>query len=86
MTKSPKNGEPGWFYRRIFVYTLTGFSCWQLNGLLTATSSALTEALVYGWFGILATLVITYTGFATVQDLLAIWATKSGTPYRKDPE
>lgn len=78
------SGEPSWIYRRVAIYAVTIWGCYQLFLLIDAQDSRLNEAIAFGWQVLIAALVLGYVGFATVQDIAAIWRTRSGKPYRED--
>lgn len=82
MSKPPR-GEPSWRYRRLVIYAVTIWACWQLYLLIDAQDTRLNETLAWGWQVLIITLVLGYTGFATVQDVIAIWRSRSGNPYRE---
>lgn len=79
--KKTKSGEPGWAWRRIFVFPMVGFACWRLVMLETAADTRVNDTLAFGWTVLVAVLVLGYVGFATAQDIAAIMATRSGLPY-----
>lgn len=74
-------GEPGWKWRRMIIFPVVAFAAWRLLELEDNPDSRLNEALAGNWFMIILVLVLCYTGFATIQDAIAIWRTKSGLPY-----
>lgn len=74
-------GEPGWFWRRIMIFWLIGFACWRLMMMEGGADTRLNDSLTWGWFLLLFVLALLYTGLATVQDIVAIWRTRSGLPY-----
>jgi hypothetical protein len=81
----PKPGEPSWRWRRIIIYAVLAFACWQLYRLVDASDSRLNETIAWGWQVIVMVLVTGYTGFATAQDIAAIWTTRTGRPYADPP-
>lgn len=80
----PRKGEPSWLYRRIAIYVVVAWACYQLDVLINADDSRLNETIAWGWQLLIMVLVLGYTGFATVQDVAAIWRTRSGMPYRDE--
>lgn len=76
-----KTGEPSWRWRRIVIFTVTAFCLWQINGLVDALDSELNRLIAYGLLVLSGVLVLGYTGFATVQDVIAIWRTGRALPY-----
>lgn len=79
-----KTGEPSWLWRRIAILAVTAFCLWQINGLVDALDSELNRLIASGLLILAGTLVMGYTGFATVQDVIAIWRTGRALPYRDE--
>jgi hypothetical protein len=79
-----KNGEPSWRYRRLAIYAVTIWGCFQLWLLVDSQDTRVNETIAWGWQVMILALVLGYTGFATVQDMTAIWRTRSGKPYSQD--
>ena len=80
-----KKGEPSWRYRRIVIYTVTLWACYQLFLLIDSQDTRVNETIAWGWQVLIMVLVLGYTGFATVQDVMAIWRVRSAHPYREEP-
>lgn len=80
---SKPSGEPGWKWRRAIIFPVIAFSLWRLAMLESAQSSELNETIAWGHLLIVICLVLFYSGFATFQDIAAIWVTKSGRPYQQ---
>tara|TARA_R110002020_G_scaffold467027_4_gene690227 strand:+ start:38448 stop:38765 length:318 start_codon:yes stop_codon:yes gene_type:complete len=80
---SRRKGEPSWIWRRMAIYAVTIWACWQLYLLIDADDTRVNETIAWGWQVMIMALVLGYTGFATVQDVTAIWRTRSGHPYRE---
>jgi phosphoglycerol transferase MdoB-like AlkP superfamily enzyme len=78
-------GDPSWRWRRIVIYAVVVWACYQLFLLIDAQDSRLNETIAWGWQVLIMALVLGYTGFATVQDVTAIWRTRSGKPYSDAP-
>ena len=76
-----KTGEPSWRWRRIVIFAVTAFCLWQINGLVDALDSELNRLIAYGLLVLSGVLVLGYAGFATVQDVIAIWRTGRALPY-----
>jgi hypothetical protein len=86
MAKEAKHtGEPGWSWRRAAIYPVVAWGCLQLNLLSDAADTRVNETIAEGWLWLIAVLVLGYTGFATIQDVAAIWRTGTGLPYRNPP-
>lgn len=83
-TKKPA-GEPSWKWRRIIIYAVLIWACYQLFLLIDAEDSRLNETIAWGWQVIVMVLVTGYTGFATAQDIAAIWTTRTARPYADPP-
>ncbi|MBP2147915.1 hypothetical protein [Xanthobacter flavus] len=79
-------GEPQWFFRRLVAMGVIGFAAWRLMMLESAPDTRVNETIAWGWILLLATVVLGYLGFASAQDIAAIFATRSGTPYAPTPE
>lgn len=90
MSRIPKpinmtTGEPSWRWRRIAFFLVLLFSLTMLWRLVGHDDTALNYAIATGLIWLAAALVLIYTGFATAQDLLAIFVTKTGRPYADVP-
>lgn len=79
-------GEPQWFFRRLVAIGVIGFAAWRLMMLESAPDTRVNETIAWGWILLLATVVLGYLGFASAQDIAAIFATRSGTPYASPAE
>lgn len=80
-----KSGEPGWKWRRAIIFPVVGYACWQLHLLVGAQDTRVNETIAYGWMLLICVLILGYTGFATIQDIAAIWKTGTGLPYATPP-
>ncbi len=78
-------GEPGWSWRRAAIFPVVAWGCWELHLLKAAADTRVNETIAFGWITLIAALVLGYTGFATAQDIAAIWRTRSGLPYAPTP-
>ncbi len=81
-----KTGEPSWKWRRLVTIAVTAWACFVLSGLIDAIDSELNRGIATGLLILVGVLVASYTGFATIQDVIAIWRTGRGLPYREDGE
>ncbi|ESZ60632.1 hypothetical protein NL532_23965 [Mesorhizobium sp. C120A] len=81
-----QTGEPSWKWRRIIIYTVLVWACYQLFLLIDAQDTRLNETIAWGWQLIVMVLVTGYTGFATAQDIAAIWTTRTARPYSDPPQ
>lgn len=81
-----KTGEPGWLFRRWLVFPTMAFSAWQLEMLRHTDSIEVVKLLVWTHGFTMVALVLFYTGFATIQDVIAIIKTGRGLPYKEDPQ
>lgn len=79
-------GEPGWTWRRAIIFPVVIYACWQLRLLIDAPDTRVNETIAYGWMTLIGVLVMGYTGFATVQDVVAIWRLRTGRPYALQAE
>lgn len=75
------SGEPGWKWRRAAIFPVVAWGCWELHLLKAAPDTRVNETIAFGWITLISVLVLGYTGFATAQDIAAIWRTRSGLPY-----
>lgn len=80
-----KPGEPSWKWRRTMTFAVMGFSGWQLHRLTSLPDTRVNETIAWGHQVTLCVLALCYTGFATVQDVVAIWTTRTGRPYAEPP-
>lgn len=77
-------GEPSWRWRRIAFFAITGFSLLlvPLLGWLPAIADTkINETIVSSCFWLAGINFLFYSGFATTQDVVAIWTARSGRPY-----
>lgn len=74
-------GEPGWKWRRLAIFPVVAFACWRLMMMESAPDTRLNDTIAFGWQVLIVVLVGGFTGFATLQDIAAIWATRSALPY-----
>lgn len=81
-----KSGEPSWKWRRILIYVVLAWACYQLYILIDGEDSRLNETIAWGWQLIIMILVTGYTGFATAQDIAAIYTTRTARPYSDPPQ
>lgn len=79
--RKPPEGMPSWRWRRFFTLGSLVFICWQLVSMRYAPDTRVNDTLAWGYIILFATIVMTYSGLATVQDVTAMLATKSGLPY-----
>jgi len=79
MTK--KKGEPKWVWRRVVIFPVVAWGCYQLSVLINAPDTRVNETIAYGWMMLIGILILGYTGFATAQDIAAIWRTGRAQPY-----
>ncbi|MER8941373.1 hypothetical protein NKH82_17960 [Mesorhizobium sp. M0915] len=80
-----KNGEPSWLWRRVMLYAVLIWACYQLFILINAPDTRVNETIAWGWQLIIMVLVFGYTGFATMQDVVAIYTTRAARPYADPP-
>ena len=79
------SGEPGWQWRRIFIFPNVAISFWFLYILIGAQDSRVNDTIAWGLILNIISSVAFYTGFATAQDIAAIMATRTGLPYASPP-
>ena len=80
-----KRGEPSWKWRRLMTFVVMSFSAWQLHRLSTLPDTRVNETIAWGYQVLLCVLALLYTGFATIQDVVAIWTTRTARPYADPP-
>lgn len=68
------------------IYAVLVWGCYQLWRLVDAEDSRLNETIAWGWQILIMVLVTGYTGFATAQDIAAIWTTRTARPYADPPQ
>lgn len=79
--KQTGEGKPLWSWRRVVVLPLIVYACYRLSMLENAPDTRVNEDIVWWWGVIIISNTFFYTGFATIQDITAIIATRSGLPY-----
>lgn len=77
----PKSGEPGWAWRKAIIFPVVAFCLWRMVALENGLDTRVNDTLAFGYMMLVSLLVLGYAGFATAQDIAAIWATRSGLPY-----
>jgi hypothetical protein len=75
------SGEPGWNWRKGLIFPVVVWCLWRIMAMEGTVDSRLNADIVWGYQMLVMVLVLGFTGLATVQDIAAIWATKSGLPY-----
>lgn len=83
---APQTGEPSWKWRRIIIYGILVWACYQLFMLVNAPDTRVNESIAWGWQVIIMVVVLTYTGLATMQDVVAIITTRTAKPYADPPQ
>ncbi len=78
-------GEPSWKWRRILIYITVAACFADIYLLIDAKDTALNGIIAQGSFWTLVAIVMTYTGAATVQDIIAIWTMRTARPYAEQP-
>lgn len=63
------------------TFAVMGFAAWQLHRLTSMPDTRVNETIAWGWQVLMSVLALGYTGFATAQDIAAIWTTRSAAPY-----
>ncbi|MDI7924615.1 hypothetical protein [Ferirhizobium litorale] len=81
-----KTGEPSWKWRRLVTIAVVVWSFWMLVGLIDAIDSELNQIIATGLLILIGGSVGGYMGFATAQDVAAIWRTGRALPYRDEGE
>lgn len=79
--EAKKSGEPGWQWRRVVIFPNILISFWLLWVIVTGPDNRVNETVAWGLVVNIICSVLFYTGFATAQDIAAIFATRSGLPY-----
>lgn len=85
MGGTSRAGEPSWFYRRGLVYVVVAVCFAIIWRLIDAIDNELNRLIAEGCFWTIVALVLTYTGAATVQDIVAIWTMRTARPYADVP-
>jgi hypothetical protein len=75
------SGEPGWKWRKAMIFPLIAFACWRLAVMENAPDTMVNQTIAWGWVIMIISLAFFFTGFATIQDVAAILATRTGLPY-----
>ena len=79
------SGEPSWFYRRTMAFLIVGFCFCMVALALDRADTELNQAIVSGAFWLMGIVFLLYGGFATVQDVMAIWTMRTARPYGDPP-
>lgn len=85
LKEAKPSGEPGWKWRKMLMFPIVGVAVWRLIALESAADTTVNQIQVQGWFWLLFGYFCVFTGFATAQDIMAIFATRSGLPYASPP-
>lgn len=83
--ESKRNGEPGWSWRKAIIFPVIAYGCYRLTMMENAPDTRVNELIAWIWGIIVIGGVFIFTGFATIQDVVAIWATRTGLPYANPP-
>jgi hypothetical protein len=76
-----KSGEPGWKWRRSVLIGIICVAFYLLWAIVTGPESRTNETIAVGLIWAIFGSGLIYAGFATIQDVTAIWVTKSALPY-----
>ncbi|MEH7903984.1 hypothetical protein V7794_22575 [Rhizobium laguerreae] len=79
------SGEPGWQWRKAAIFPNIIVSFWLIYVLIGSQDSRVNETIAWGLIVNIISSVFFYTGFATAQDIAAIFATRTGLPYATPP-
>lgn len=80
-SEAKASGEPGWSWRRWVIFPNILISFWLLWVIVTGPDTRVNETVAWGLIVNIICSVLFYTGFATAQDISAIFATRSALPY-----
>jgi hypothetical protein len=83
--EAKSSGEPGWSWRRVVIFPNVIGSFWIVYVLINGPDTRVNETIAWGMVLNIITSVFFYTGFATAQDIVAIFATRTGLPYANPP-
>jgi hypothetical protein len=75
------SGEPGWAWRRAVLIGIIVAAFLLLWGIVNGPDTRVNETVSWGLIIAIISSGLIYAGFATVQDVVAILATKSALPY-----
>lgn len=81
LAESKSSGEPGWNWRKLLIFPVIWWCFYRLSLMEGQADTRLNGDIAWGYQVIAMVLALGFSGLATVQDLVAIWATKSGLPY-----
>ncbi|AID18347.1 hypothetical protein PPF1_34 [Rhizobium phage vB_RleM_PPF1] len=85
MAEAKRSGEPGWSWRKAFIFPVVTYACYRLTMMESAPDTQVNQLIAWIWGANIIAGVFIYTGFATFQDVVAIWATRTGLPYATPP-
>lgn len=85
LKEAKASGEPGWQWRKALIFPNVIVSFWMLYLLKDAADTRVNETIAWGMTLNLIASVFFFTGFATAQDITAIFATRTGLPYANPP-
>lgn len=75
------SGEPGWSWRKALIYPNVVASFYLIFVMINGPDTRVNETIAWGLIVNIISSVFFMTGFATAQDIVAIFATRSGLPY-----
>ncbi|WP_454287275.1 hypothetical protein [Rhizobium arsenicireducens] len=81
-----KTGEPSWTWRRLLVAVVISVSFSLIVGIKDAADTMINRTIVEGAFFLVMAFGLSYLGIPAAQDMIAIWRTKSGLPYKEEEE
>ncbi|MGV2188747.1 hypothetical protein ACQZ4Q_08025 [Agrobacterium vitis] len=82
--EAKSSGEPGWTWRKSLIFPIVIFACWRLMEMENAPDTMVNQTIAWGWMITIISMAFFFTGFASAQDIAAIIAMRTGTPYAPD--
>lgn len=79
------SGEPGWSWRKALIFPNVVVAYWMLYLLKDSADTRVNETISWGMTLNIIGSIFIFTGFATAQDITAIFATRTGLPYANPP-
>jgi hypothetical protein len=80
-----KTGEPSWLWRRLLTYVTVIVCFWLIYILINAPDTRVNDTIAWSLCMVIVLLVMTYTGAATAQDIVAMMTMRTARPYADAP-
>jgi hypothetical protein len=81
MAQGDSTGAASWVWRRSLALVIVGVALWRLSAMENAPDTRVNDTIAWTWGLLIFSIYALYAGFATADNLLAVFVTKSALPY-----